>query len=390
MPALASLVLLLAGPARAGDDIKLRWDAPASCPVASFRAPLRRYLGARPAAGAGLPVEIRLRQPGPGRWQLDLDIPGADPRRLTAARCDTIADAAAFIVAQALADAAAKPPPPPTTSPPVPPPTLPSPPDPGPPSLPPDLIPAPPADPTPPGTPASDPGSLAPPLDPTLAPPLPPAAELPLAPETAPSLDPAIPPALDPPPTAPPARPPPPALRLALRLGGGLSGGALPAPAGELNLLLGLLGPRWRLDLLARGVLPSRARSGLDPTIRARIGLWTLGARACFVPARARARLEFPLCAGAELGQLLARSEGLARNGRADLLWAAVTASPALAWTPRPWLALILAAHLAVPLIHHDFLVRGLPRLHALGPVQAGGSLAVEWRFAPVRARPRP
>ena len=92
----------------------------------------------------------------------------------------------------------------------------------------------------------------------------------------------------------------------------------------------------------------------------------------------------------AELGQLLARSEGLARNGRADLVWAAVTASPALAWTPRPWLALVLAAHLAVPLIHHDFLVRGLPRLHALGPVQAGGSLAVEWRFAPVRARPRP
>ena len=260
-PALACLVLLLAGQAAAREAVTLRWDAPASCPAAAFHAPLRRYLGAR-APTSTLAVRARVREPAPGRWQLDLGV-------------------------------------------------------------------------------------------------------------------------------RPPRAPPPP-LRLALRLGGGLSGGALPAPAGELNLLLGLLGPRWRLDLLARGVLPSRARSGLDPTVRARIGLWTLGARACFVPARARARLEFPLCAGAELGQLLARSEGLARNGRADLVWAAVTASPALAWTPRPWLALVLAAHLAVPLIHHDFLVRGLPRLHALGPVQAGGSLAVEWRFAPVRARPRP
>jgi hypothetical protein len=353
-PALLLAALLLAAPAHAAEPpVELSWDAPASCPAEAFHAPLRRYLGARASTGPTLPVQVRLREAARGRWQLDLDIAAAGARRLTAERCETAADAAAFIVAQALTNAAPTP-----TPPDAPPPDDPQSP------TPPALVPE----------PNLDPGPTAPPLVPG---------------PTAPPLDPAIDtppgPAPDPLPPAIPPRPAP--QRLALRLGGGFSGGALPAVGGELGLLLGLLGPRWRVDLLARGLLPTRATSRVAPEVSARLGLWALGARACAVPRRAR--LEFPLCAGAELGQVLARSQGLAANGRAELLWAALTASPGLAWSPRPWLALVASAQLAVALIRHDIVVRGLPRLHRLGPVDAGLSLALEWRFPGAR-RPRP
>ena len=351
--ALTILALLQATPARASDPVELRWDAPASCPAAAFHEPLQRYLGARSFA-APRPVRARLRATSPDRWQLDLTITGAAEatRRLTADRCETIADAAAFIVAQALTDAAAPPPP----------------------QAPPQgLIPTPPELPPDPSAPIAT--IPEPPTSPAIDP------------EPTPTPDPATP-TIDratqqPPPTAPP--PPPRPLRVALRLGGGLSGGALPTVGGELAGLLGLLGPRWRVDLLVRGVLPTRARSTVDPTISARLGLWALGARACAVPRRAA--LEFPLCAGAEFGQVIARSDGLDRDGRAAVSWAAVTASPGLAWSPRPWLALVVSAQLAVAVIRHDFVVRGLPPLHSLGPVDAGAAFALEFRL-PTRPRP--
>lgn len=368
--ALASAILLLAASAHAAQGptapapVELRWDAPASCPAAAFHAPLQRYLGARTATAAPLAVHIRLHEQPRGGWRLHLDIAGASARRLTAASCETVTDAAAFVVAQALADATALTPP----------------------SLPPETSPDPSLIPTPP--------------DPTLAeapPPLPePATVVPTSPEptitqpTTPQPTTPQPTTTEPPPdpTPPPTPPTIPALRAALRLGGGLSGGALPSVGGELGLLLGLLGPRWRVDLLARGVLPTRTPAAASaPNVRARLGLWTLGARACFVPRRRD--LEFPLCAGAEFGQVLARSEGLAENGRAALVWAAVTASPGLAWTPRRFLALVIAPQLTVPLVRHDLVIRGLPAPFAsLGPIQAGLTLALELRLPTGRPRP--
>jgi len=359
-PAVLLAALLLPWPAHAsphaaGPPVELSWDAPASCPAEAFHAPLRRYLGDRVSSGPALPVQVRLREAARGRWQLDLDIAAAGARRLTAERCETAADAAAFIVAQALTSAA----PAPTLREATPPddPQLPDPQLPAPPALVPEpgLVPG----------PALDPALDAPPASP---------------PDSRPASPPDPRPAPPPPPSAAP-------LRLALRLGGGFSGGALPAIGGELGLLLGLLGPRWRVDLLARGLLPTRATSRVAPEVSARLGLWALGGRGCAVPRRAR--LEFPLCAGAELGQVLARSQGLAANGRAELLWAALTASPGLAWSPRPWFALVASAQLAVALVGHDIVVRGLPRLHRLGPVDAGLSLALEWRL-PTARRPGP
>ncbi|MBL8973159.1 MAG: hypothetical protein JNK56_21415, partial [Myxococcales bacterium] len=145
-PALACLVLLLAGQAAAREAVTLRWDAPASCPAAAFHAPLRRYLGAR-APTSTLAVRARVREPAPGRWQLDLHLASGANRRLTAARCDTVADAAAFIVAQALADADAAAPRPTSPPPASPPPLIPDPPDP---------------DPAPPPAPASAPDPVTP------------------------------------------------------------------------------------------------------------------------------------------------------------------------------------------------------------------------------------
>lgn len=376
--ALASAILLLAASAHAAQGptapapVELRWDAPASCPAAAFHAPLQRYLGARTATAAPLAVHIRLHEQPRGGWRLDLDIAGAKPRHLTSGSCETVADAAAFVVAQALADATALTPPslPPETSPdpsliPEAPPPLPEPP-----------AEQPTVEPSVPEPTATEPTTTEPTTPPTTPPTTEPTTVEPTTTEPPPD------------PTPPPTPPTIPALRAALRLGGGLSGGALPSVGGELGLLLGLLGPRWRVDLLARGVLPTRTPAAASaPNVRARLGLWTLGARACFVPRRRN--LEFPLCAGAELGQVLARSEGLRENGRAALLWAAITASPGLAWTPRPFLALVVSPQLTVPLVRHDLVIRGLPAPFAsLGPIQAGLTLALEFRLPTGRPRP--
>ncbi len=320
---LAPLIAALAlrgGPVRAAEPVELRWQGPTSCPAEGFYAALARHLGARADAAAPLRVQVRVAAESERRWTLELVVAdGGAPRQLAADRCDTVVDAAAFIVAQAVEQAAA-----PTV--PEPPPPLPEP------------VPTPPA--------------------PTPATPPPPRA----APE----------------PREPPPAPPP-RLRGALRLFGGPSGGSLPAVGGDLGLAAALLGRGWRIELLGRGRLPVRKRADGEASVGARLAMWALGARACGVPGRRR--LELPLCAGLELGQVTGRSEGLASSGRAALPWVAVTASPGLTWSPRSWLALTLQAELAVPLLRHSFVITGLPPIHRLGGAELRGLLGLEFRL---------
>jgi hypothetical protein len=167
-------------------------------------------------------------------------------------------------------------------------------------------------------------------------------------------------------------------LRAAVRLRGGPDGGALPGVGADFGLVVGLLGKRWRVDLTSLGRLPVRQPAAVEG-VGARLAMWAVGARGCGVPRVGR--LAVPLCAGAEVGQVLGRGYGAGAEGRAALPWAAATVSPGLLWEPRPWLALSLEAELALALVRHDWVIRGLPPVHRLGPAQIRGLVGLEFRF---------
>ncbi|MCY1059336.1 hypothetical protein [Nannocystis sp. SCPEA4] len=383
--ALAVLVLVgFASTARAaGERVALHWDGPESCPENSFRAAIDRYLGPRVGDGPPLSVRVRVRERAPGRWSLDLDAATTattGTRHLEAERCETVLDAAAFVVAQAIAATSGEPAPREGESPRE------------------DespaaaaerdhaLVPEPRAvEPSPSSLPVAASGSLA-------------GAEAPPGPSDAAEAPPRSGPLAgdDSGPTpaggVAPVALRPPRLRVALRVAGGVSGGALPTVGGDLGLAVALLGARWRAEVVGHGRLPARVRAPADPAVGADLSLWAIGLRGCAVPRISRPApslrtVEFPLCAGAEVGQAIGRSVGLATRGRAGVVWAAITAAPGVMWVPRPWLAVGLQVELAVTLLRHEFVIRGLPPLHGLGPVDVRGVVGVEFRLARGGAR---
>lgn len=335
----AALWLAHAEPAE--ERVALQWYGPAQCPESGFRAALARY--APGDAGPQLQVRAAVRAEG-GRWKLDLDVAGgadAGTRQLDADRCEVVVDAAAFIVAQAMG-----------------------------------------------GSPVPPPPAVA--VEPAVSPPVEALAEV-----SPPAVEPSAGPSVTKPAAAEGAEdesdsqdllaPEEPAaegeaLRLALRgavrLRGGVAGFGVPGTGGVMGLVFGLLGRRWRAELSALGRLPVSVP--IAGEVGASMGLWAVGARGCGVPGVRR--LEFLLCGGAEVGQVTGRSSGLMPAGEAAVVWAAVVASPGLAWAPRPWIALVLEAELAVALVRHDWVVRGLGSFSD-GPVDLRGFAGVELRF---------
>lgn len=93
---------LLATSARAQSALTLDWDAPAECPKAAWvEASVRRLLSTPPSD----PLQVRaVVRPDGSEWVVDLRFEGAarGTRRLRAASCESVARAAALIVALAL------------------------------------------------------------------------------------------------------------------------------------------------------------------------------------------------------------------------------------------------------------------------------------------------
>jgi hypothetical protein len=207
--------------------------------------------------------------------------------------------------------------------------------------------------------------------EPTIAEPPPIAAPTTAAPAPAPIV--ARPPAR----RSPPREPTP--VRGFLRLAGGLEAFTLPRVGPSLNPAVGLQGERWRLELTGLYRAPTRAHAE-DPRVSARLRLWSLGVRGCGLIRRGR--LEIPLCLGVEAGQAIGDADGpLARAQRARLPWLAAVAGPALAWAPRPWLALWVGVDVAVRTIPGKFTVTGAGDVHTIGPVGLRAALGVEARF---------
>lgn len=280
----------------------LRWDAPGSCPDLPYveRAVVER-LGHPPAA-ASIAVRVEVVEDGYG---LHLDLTDDGERRAYALRdgdCWALADAAALLAAVhidvlAASELVLSPKPVPVVEPVV-------------------AAPAPPVEPLPPPKPIPD------------------------APQEA------------------VARRPPPVPtssldHVALAVLGGAEWGGLPSGTLGGRVRLGLLWPRWRVEVGGSYFAPRVARTA-DGAARVRMGF--ADARGCW--RAGGARVEAPLCAGAEVGAGFA--EGLQdpgrRNARGWWLAAALSAGVRGALTAR--LGLIARAELAVPAVRTAYDVR--------------------------------
>lgn len=345
---LLALALSLAAPAATG-TIDVQWDGDSTCPSDQFRRSLATHL-ADVAAGPPIRVSVTVRRDADA-WSLELALAtpdGPSARTLAGPSCASVSAAAAFITALVVD-----------------------------PNL---RIP----EPTPP--PNSDPAD--PPTTTSSAahdPPAPNATNSDADPNPSDSADPHALSSLAPDPLVPPdntTRPDPARkrrLRVLLRLAGGLEAFGMPSVGPQLNPAVGLLGPRWRVELTALYRAPTTASSPDVPTAGGSFRLWTLGLRACGV-LRPRP-LEVPLCLGVEAGQARGDGHGFAAPQRARLPWIALTAGPALAWAPRPWLALWAGIDLAVPLLAGRFAIENLGEVHSFAPVSLRAALGLETRF---------
>lgn len=343
MTPVVALALALASPV---PGVEVAWHGDARCPEQGFLDTLARHLAGATAARRELRVDVTVRGED-GRWTAALVMEAAGARHERALRgrsCAEVRDAAAFVTAVVL--------------------------DPGvlsrpaaelvPPPAPKDMSPEPAPEPEPALVPPPDPS----PPSPEPAPPAPSAPvpeDLPL--ETAPT----------------PAPPRPRGPTGFVRLAGGLEALGLPHVGPLVGLAGGLLGARWRLEATALYRAPTTRYLVAVPDVGARVRLWTLGARGCGVP-RAR-RLELPLCAGFEVGQLLGEGVGFSGARRDSMLWLAAVFGPALAWTPRPRLALWLGGELAVPLLRGTFSAAGLGPLFEIAPISLRLTAGLELRF---------
>ncbi len=302
-----------------------------ACPEVDLGGRLGVLLEATDATGEAWRVDARVDVQGDARAVvLEIEDPAGvvSTRTLSSPDCAVAIDAAAFVVASAIAPALAKPEP--------------------------EQEPEPEPEPEPEGLPSEPPSRPAEP-----------------EPEGQPS---AVRDADPPPPPAPSRRP-----DVWLGLGPSMMGGALPGLVGRLVLLATLEGEAWRVRLDVAGTLPADARSGLVPAVGANLGQWALGGRGCGV--LRLGRLGLSACAGAEVGQLYALGFGF-EGARAKVLpWGAALGALGADWQFHARLRVWAEAEAGGVLNRAEIVVDNLERLHRLGSAFGRGTVGLAARI---------
>jgi len=200
------------------------------------------------------------------------------------------------------------------------------------------------------------------------------------------ALSPSAPPA----PELPPAKPPPAAPAPApaspvertytvlgfVRLSGGFSAGTLPSVAPAVGVGLGLQRRRFRTEILARYFFARRAEAE-DAT--GQVGQWAFLVHACYSP-RVR-RVEFPLCAGPEIGMMVGRGEAVDESMTGRLLWLAAILDAGVVFRPVPRVGLWLQVDFVVPITRPGFEIEGVGLVHRASVVGAYGLAGLEFSF---------
>lgn len=298
--------------------VVVEWDEQASCPREPFDRALERLLSSS-ASDAQLSARVEVRAEGGGH-RLTLTLGEGAERRFEAPRCETVLQAAAFALAFAVD------------------PTVSS-----------DAF-------------EENEGEL---------PPEPPSAESP-APPRLPTR--AIPASPEEPRWAPPR-----SVWATLRISGGVDGGALPSASGLLRLSVGVARRWFRADALGQYRFETTKGSDATEDVGGRFSLWAVGLRGCGVPGWKM--LEFPLCVGAEAGEVIGRGFGFPDASTERLPWVAVVPGAALSWFPIGRVGVVALVELPIVVLTHTFVIDGLGPVHELGRVSARGLLGLELRL---------
>ena len=273
-----------------------------------------------------------------GIWRLQLRYGDEGSRTFRARRCETVVDAAAFVVAVAIDPAVA------------------------------DVVdgpelsdPEPEPEPEPLPEPEPDPAPVSAPVPAPLPAPLP-----------APDPDP-----------DPPLRQSPRFLAPSLGASVGIDGGALPKVGALFRGTVGFGGNHWRVEVGGQFRTRTEVTSELDADAGGRIGGWAILARGCGIPTIDAFPVEFPLCAGVEGGQVLGRGFGFDGARDATLPWLAITAHAGFAIRISWPFAVYLAAEGGVSPLRGQLVIDNLETIHDVGLGFGRGMLGIRWRFWP-------
>jgi hypothetical protein len=179
------------------------------------------------------------------------------------------------------------------------------------------------------------------------------------------------------PPAGPPASPVPTAVALRGALGAGL--GTLPEASAFASLGGSVERPGWRLEIAGAAWLPQPARYPELPAVGARFLLFSGMLRGCLLPSMGR--VDFPVCAGAELGLLQGIGFGVSQVRTSSQLWAAAVVGPAVRWplgsSLSAWLGIDAVIGIARPAFH----MRNLEELYRPDAVAARAWAGFEVRL---------
>ncbi len=174
---------------------------------------------------------------------------------------------------------------------------------------------------------------------------------------------------------------PPPAASPQFAVRGLVGGGVGPLPDVSGFAMLGASAEMsgWRLEVAAAAWLPRSAVYTELPTVGATFTLLTGGARGCILTARGA--VDFPICAGAEMGVLRGSGFGVPQVETSNQLWAAAVIGPGLRWTPGSSTSLLVGADAVVGIARPAFHMRNLEQLYRPDAVAARAWSGLELRW---------
>jgi hypothetical protein len=166
----------------------------------------------------------------------------------------------------------------------------------------------------------------------------------------------------------------------ALGIKGGLQFGPLPWPSGGIGGHLRVLWPRLAVELGGSHWFKKTVRLPSNPDLGAEVSL-TFVIDAALCGRLGWRTLEFPLCAGTQLGQARGKGLGIARPQTDRLLWAAAVLGPRMVWYPHEHIGVVSQLDMLVALTRLRYEVEGLGVVYRTQPVGVRGQVGLEVRF---------